>query len=353
MFSEFPKLFDKNFAVGFFLPAIVLGGGLYAELNAFSFDIPSGTGDFYPDVTLAAICLWLLAIMLVALNRPLVRLFEGYGDYNPFLMLLECRKEEFRNRVAPLFKLYDEIWAARKAGTAEPEQPEGFSKKLENAVGRFPDQEGYVLPTRFGNIMRAFEVYSRVVYGLDSIPAWPRLVMVLPENVRSQIQDSRATLDFSVNLCAVSGLLTLLYVSFAIWFGETPCLAIFPAAVTVCAFAWFLMRQSALQSGSQIKSAIDMHRGLLATQFGLHLPINIAEESKMWGAFSRMTLYRSPGAGGLLDTYRPAPAEAPAHKPRPETRHAANRHATVPPTPPPMVIAEDSSDQPPDEIAEP
>ena len=77
----------------------------------------------------------------------------------------------------PALELQAKIDAARARGE-DPDVPPEHPKRLRYAVENFPDDIEWVLPTRLDNLIRAFEVYPRVVYGLDSIPAWPRLQAV-------------------------------------------------------------------------------------------------------------------------------------------------------------------------------
>ena len=76
MFSELPKLFGRDFAIGFFLPGvlyIVATLGIVAEFGL----LPSLISIFPPqiktDVLLSATTIgltsWLIGVLLLALNR--------------------------------------------------------------------------------------------------------------------------------------------------------------------------------------------------------------------------------------------------------------------------------------------
>src|SRR5271155_3170324 len=51
---------------------------------------------------------------------------------------------------------------------------------------------------RFGNIIRAFEVYPRQVYEADSGNIWPRLASVMSKDFSALQDDARAQVDFFV-----------------------------------------------------------------------------------------------------------------------------------------------------------
>lgn len=315
MFAELPKLFGKAFAIGFFLPAALLLLGLAAILRGFGFaarftDILS---DGLLGVGVSIFAIWLTAIMMMALNRPLVRFLEGYGNRNPFRARQSRVQKHFSEKIQPLIEEARTIEKARAENKPEPNQSPRFSERYLDAVGNFPPESIWVLPTRFGNIMRAFEVYPYVVYGLDAISAWPRLMMILPEQARTQIQESRALLDFAINLLAASVAVTLTYGALAVWTFSFP--ALWAPAISLC-FLWigrFLLHQAARQWGEEVKSAFDLYRGDLAHQLGLKLPTNIDLERKMWISVNRTMLYRTAPADVFRRPDAPEERGGPKH----------------------------------------
>ena len=77
---------------------------------------------------------------------------------------------------------------------------------------QFPDEEAWLLPTSFGNTIRAFEVYPRVMYGLDAIPGWLRILAVIPKDYRESVDNAKAQVDFWLNLWFLSILMIFEYV---------------------------------------------------------------------------------------------------------------------------------------------
>jgi hypothetical protein len=61
--------------------------------------------------------------------------------------------------------------------------PRSFKREYDDLlielVVQFPSEQRLILPTRFGNAIRAFEDYSRQVYGADGIPLWIHLKLIL------------------------------------------------------------------------------------------------------------------------------------------------------------------------------
>ena len=53
-------------------------------------------------------------------------------------------------------------------------------------------------PTRVGNLITAYETYTRVKYGLDAIFFWPRLWVVLDKDIREEVDNQQAIADASI-----------------------------------------------------------------------------------------------------------------------------------------------------------
>jgi hypothetical protein len=70
--------------------------GIVSTFTAFGF-INHDVKTFIADkatfgVALSIAIIWLISILLMAINRPVIRLLEGYGKLNPFRMLLPSNK---------------------------------------------------------------------------------------------------------------------------------------------------------------------------------------------------------------------------------------------------------------------
>jgi uncharacterized protein YegP (UPF0339 family) len=58
-----------------------------------------------------------------------------------------------------------------------------------------------VYPSRLGNLLRAFELYSRRVYGFDSIFYWWRIWLKLDKETREEVDSGQALADSSTYAC--------------------------------------------------------------------------------------------------------------------------------------------------------
>src|SRR5258706_13631323 len=97
MFSDLPKLFDRNFFVGFLLPAL---GFLVANISNL-IALPAGPvtaflrSNSVGGLTFIAVAAWFFAILLLALNSSIVRAKEGYGRLNPAKLWASLERSRF------------------------------------------------------------------------------------------------------------------------------------------------------------------------------------------------------------------------------------------------------------------
>ena len=92
---------------------------------------------------------------------------------------------------------------------------------LENAVvlAQFPLSERTMMPvplwpTRAGNLIAAYEQYSYLKYGMDSVFFWPRIWLSMDGSVREEIDNSQAQADGAIYAAvsfAISGLVIFLF----------------------------------------------------------------------------------------------------------------------------------------------
>ena len=70
-----------------------------------------------------------------------------------------------------------------------------------------PPKKDNVLPTKLGNVIRAFEYHSHILYRIDPISSWPRLVAVIPKSYQEQIGEAQSTFSFMLNVSFFSTIL--------------------------------------------------------------------------------------------------------------------------------------------------
>jgi hypothetical protein len=296
MFGELPKLFDRNFATGFFLPVaifITLSGVILGQYGFAPNMVKTLGTDLLIGTTVIGLLSWVGGIVLLAINRDLYRLMEGYGRFNPVRLLGWFEKRRYQKAIAELEKLDDEY---RKCYEARKEFPVESRTKRNQLMRRlaqeFPDKEEYLLPTPFGNTLRSFEIYPRVMYGLEGIDGWGRLLAVIPKDYIELIDAAKAQVDFWANIGVVLILILIEYAGLAIIFGHPLNLWIVLLLVILGTIPPLRATSSAQEWGDYVKSAYDMFSPKMRETLGFEDPKDREEEAKQWTSYSQSIIYR-------------------------------------------------------------
>jgi hypothetical protein len=298
MFGELPKLFDRNFVIGFFLPVAILITFSILIINPHPFGnqlIDFLTTDLLVGTTTIGLLSWVGGIVLLALNRDLYRIMEGYRKYNPLKLFGWMERRRYQKVIDELEQLDDEY---RECVESEREFPVK-SRTRRNELMRqlaeeFPDKEEYLLPTPFGNVLRSFEVYPRYMYGFEAIDGWGRLLAVIPKDYLELIDAARAQVDFWVNLGVVFILLQIEYIVLAFIMGTPLQSWLVILFIVLGTIAPMRATSAAREWGDFVKAAFDVYRFNLLESLGIDLPKNREEERKLWTKYSQAIIYRLP-----------------------------------------------------------
>ena len=297
MFGELPKIFDRNFVIGFFLPAVAFVSanlGLFLAFDLFSALISFVRSDLVQGAGTLGITSWMLGVLLLVLNYKIYRLLEGYGTYNPLQLLKRFEVSRFSRLQEEIKKLKTQIADGKASGEEEVVLNELRSQRaglLRTRAEQFPPGIARLLPTKFGNALRAFEDYPTSIYGIDSIVVWVRLLAVIPKDYRELVDSARAQTDFWTNLWLLGAVFIIEYVGVAAYTAQ---LKRFWIPVVVLVFVWrasLSARAAAVQWGDYVKSCFDLFLPQLHLRLQLPTTTTIDEERKLWRRFSQMVIY--------------------------------------------------------------
>src|SRR5579871_6162796 len=103
---------------------------------------------------------------MFALNTALIRLYEGYPWRDSFLGLWAIRRQQKRAALLQQVRERARLLTRQvREANAMIALPKNVSELL-NRSGRerasFPLKESSILPTRLGNVIRAFEGYPKI-----------------------------------------------------------------------------------------------------------------------------------------------------------------------------------------------
>jgi hypothetical protein len=318
MLSSVTKIVDKSFVVGFVIPVLLGAVGILALLRDFGsikpfYDDLIDTKSF-ANLTIIALLLWAVAILLLILNHLLYRILEGYSGPFSWIKSWENRRrtqyETDREKRRKTFEVISTVLNPTASAQEEIERAtlgNDYYKEVRLFRASWPSEVDLVLPTRFGNVIRAFETYPLVNYGVDSIPGWVRLETIMPKDTRAMVDDARTEVDFFVNiwffavLFAVIGLFRCIEKAYFVWPDPYRMLTEawgFALAAAIGALACWLAYEGAINRarswGEVVKSVFDLYLPTLARKLGYELPATGEERRRFWDAVNSSFLYQTP-----------------------------------------------------------
>jgi hypothetical protein len=278
--------FDRRFLIAYWSPVfigLVLVGGLvilalgppvvfgwWAKLNGEE-QIVLGVGSLLATT--------LLAYVLDALTTPLIRLYEGYWSWKQLARLAASWQEARKARLVDSAHSY-----------------------------HFPRNSELLKPTRLGNVLASAEDYSYQVYRLDAVIWWPRLVTLLPETFRAQLDTALTpmvtllNLSMILTLTALGGGASLLLSDRRWWLG----VSVFIGGLVLARACYIAASNQAVDYGQLVRVAFDFYRHDILKQMHVSVPDNLVEERLLWDALK-----------GLVEDYIPPwDAEVAALVPR-------------------------------------
>jgi hypothetical protein len=294
LFSQFSKILDRTFVIGYILPLSAFMAvslwllGIY-ELAPEAIDLSKI--DVLRGTTAFGLVAWLGGMILVLLNGSIYRVLEGYGKWNPIRLLWgPIGRWRFARLQKKAEKLDEEALKSPELADCLKGQRREVLTKL---AQRFPDEQ-WVLATSLGNIIRAFEVYPRIMYGLEDIQGWDRLLAVLPKNYITLIDDAKSRTDFWLNLTVLSFLALLEYAGLGIYTRRFQAFWSPPLLAAAALVAYKLTGEAALEWGELCKSAYDVFLPKLLEAAHFQLAKTKEEDYERWRQFSQAIIYRRP-----------------------------------------------------------
>jgi hypothetical protein len=324
MISILPKLADRNFIVGFFLPTLLAAVAMVVLLN----DFPAIHRIFnaliiekkWEESVAFTLAVWVFSVFLMVLNYHFYRIAEGYTVPLAWLgtKRTTCQRHKLFRERERLIKV-EETAPSEKTRASAGSRIDDLDLQIAN---RFPHESVPTLPTLFGNAIRAFEVYPAVVYGVDAIPAWPRLAGVITKEYASTIADAKAEVDFFLNLFFLLLLIVAIAAGRILYdFYQCGCTLWSEAQVFFVLYAGvsatlaFMSYHGAIARviawGHLVKGAFDLYLPALATTLGYELPRTLNERKDFWNAFSLMCSYLKPMEPTPYLPIKPAAEMAP------------------------------------------
>lgn len=239
----------------------------------------------------------LVAYFLDAINYTLIRFLEGYNF--PKINLVTETKRGYVTEIKEIVaEIEDLAMQLRPKVTQDPkgEAAELFDKilkirdeQVQQISNSFPYHTEFILPTQFGNVIRAAELYPRKLFGIDAVVLWPFLQPTLTDVGYSQnLLREKAMLDLLINLQAVVVLFTALLIPVEILTTDLTFNLIVglilkvSGLLLIAVLLYRLSIDSAASWGYTIRTAFILYKDKLREALNLQKPTSYESEKKLW-----------------------------------------------------------------------
>jgi hypothetical protein len=288
--SDVSGVFSRYFIVGFFLPA-------FFALMTLAITV---TDHLYPTgyqprtqggiLVLGGAAL-LLGLLLLGLNYPIIRIFEGYPLWAPRLAWLRQGLVALQKRSFDPLEKEQQLALKPDATPDEIRRGTVAWRKLDWS---FPTDPGRLLPTRFGNAILAFEYYPFTRWRLDPIATWPHIEPLLSDQERELHSNAKTDVAFFLNstLGAVAVGITLIADEVA----HGPVRTLYAWLYVLPFLVGYLLYRCAIGAaqrwGTETRASIDLHRLELYARIGVRQPRSFSDErTNIAPALNRFFLY--------------------------------------------------------------
>ncbi|MBA2631259.1 MAG: hypothetical protein H0U84_09615 [Thermoleophilaceae bacterium] len=287
--TDVAGIFSRFFIVGFFLPSffalVTLSQLLTDDFLPDGFEAYSGATEI---LILGGVAL-LLGLFLLGLDYPILRLYEGYplqrgglGLDRPFIWLQHRTYKKLADAKARAHQGGDP--AANKRGIEAWQTLDRF----------FPDKPSRLLPTRFGNALRAWEDYSYTRWGLDSIRFWAHVEPLLSEQERQLHENAQTDVAFFINSSLAAAVVGVVLIADAIANGPVgwawAWLYVVPFLVAYLIYRFAI--DAGRRWGVEVRASLDLHRLEVYDKLGVRRPTSFTDErTAIAPALNRFFLY--------------------------------------------------------------
>lgn len=275
---------DKRFLLNAFFPTLVFAllMGLIVVSGVTGIDDAITWWDEQPSVVQIVLTIGAVAAVFVVANvvaasiLAITRLFEGYAF--PASLFAGWAREWHH-------------WRWERLADADSDD-ENKKREKRRKRQRFPEQikgADDLAPTRLGNVLRSAELYPFIRYGVPALSTWPRLYPLLPEELRTPLDDARSAMEL---------LLVVAFLSATLSVAGSVCLLVFGASLewvyatllgsaATATLAYIAALGPARIYGRLVRSAFDEHRLELLAKMRVPLPATPSEERLVWAGLAR------------------------------------------------------------------
>lgn len=234
-------------------------------------------------------------------SLPIYQVLEGYRL--PAAMRRRLRRRHLRE--------FYRLRAVERRYRATGVFPAGYT--TDDFRLRYPRDVDSVRATRLGNALTSMEQWSSSRFQLDSQTLWFELQAVSADNVRKDVDEGRAPVDFFVSSIAHASLLSLSGIVVGSITPQRQALVIGLLAAASIPVSYRLAVSNMLDWSQSVKAMVNVGRVDLAARLGLQMPGTLEGERHMWSAHMHVVELADDAHIESYDSYRiPVPSEQPS-----------------------------------------
>jgi hypothetical protein len=183
--------------------------------------------------------------------------------------------------------------------------------QIREQLGDYPTRRDRVLPTRLGNAFKALETFGVDHWGLDSQTFWYELNAVVPERLRRDVDDARASVDFFISFVAHLSLLSAVSIlAAAVARSPTSLLTgIIAAALTKPAYDAAVRNMTDWRYS--VQALVNLGRVPLAKGLGYETPATLTAERRLWQAWGKFVRNENQYYLSKMNEFKAAPVDMP------------------------------------------
>ena len=277
--SDVAGVFSRYFIVGFFLPVFFVLVALAQVLDSAMLPDVYRSASSGARIAILGGASLAGGLLLLGLHYNVLRLYEGY----PLRAV----------RSWPLVKVIHvvPVWlqtlryerAVKKCDFEHLDDERPFEAAWQLGM-RFPYDRAdltsteLLLPTKFGNAVRAFERRPFVKWHLNSIGAWPHVENLLSDQEAQVLSDARGDVAFFINGSLLSAAAAVVLAVDLVQYKPSSSLWLLLIPLALSFVAYRAAIGAAQRWGSVVCACIDLHRHDVYDKLGLRTPTDFHDE---------------------------------------------------------------------------
>jgi hypothetical protein len=330
-FTNYLEKMGSNFLVAALVPSLAFVVAVFFLFDpianiAQAFDSKGGIYQLVGFSLVIFILTVIIGFTLTALNTYILKIFEGYEILFPLhIMYMDSwRKHKLnahrlrlhRDRLKTVIRKREEeengSYLRREQDPELNNLIEKYYQTVSEYQSSYPENPADILPTAFGNSLKAAENYPGERYGLDGIHFWPRLVDVIPTDYKLSIDNVRNELSFLVNMSILSFIFSIVCIpgmGFSLYklSAESGSVITFltvilelgkyfiaaALGIASCTLFYKASIYSVSSFGLMIRSSFDLFRMDLLKKLGVERPRDSIEEFERWQELNELVVLGS------------------------------------------------------------